>query len=107
MKGSSAKIDGKLLNLNRNYIRIQTRLLTGHCHLQGHLFKLRLVKRLEWDRCKQAAGVASHVLCDCKALVTLRFRHLGCHFISGDFDDISVSRILHSAQGLELVNTGT
>jgi len=48
--------------------------------------------------------MASHVLCDCEALETLRFRHLGCHFISGDLDDTSISRILHFAQGVGLVN---
>ena len=46
--------------------------------------------------------MASHVLYDCETCETLRFRHLGC-----DFDDTSVSRILHFAQGVGLVNAGT
>jgi len=28
-------------------------LLTGHCHLRGHLHKLALVSSPEYDRCKQ------------------------------------------------------
>jgi hypothetical protein len=49
--------------------------------------------------------MASHVLCDCEALVTLRFRHLGCHFMKpGDSEDISVSKILCFVQGVGLLN---
>jgi hypothetical protein len=40
-----------------------------------------------------------------EALATLRFRDLGCHFMqSGDFEDISVSKILHFIQGAGLLN---
>ena len=30
----------ELFNLCRKQVRIMTGLLTGHCHLKGHLFKL-------------------------------------------------------------------
>jgi hypothetical protein len=96
---------GELLNLSRNQLRIMTGLLTGHCHLKGHLFKLGLVNSPECNRCKQASETASHVLCDCEALTTLSFRHLGCHFMKpGDFENISVSKILHFVEGLGLLN---
>jgi len=51
--------------------------------------------------------MASRVLCDCEALETLRLRHLGCHCISGDLDDISIRRILYFPQAVELVNVET
>jgi hypothetical protein len=87
-------------NLNRNQLRIMTGLL-----LKGHLFKLGLVKSPECNRCKQASETASHILFDCDALVTLRFRHLGHHFTKpGYFEDISVSKILHFVQGEGLLN---
>jgi hypothetical protein len=83
-------------------------LLTGHSHLKGHLFKLGLVNSPECDRCKQASEMASHVPCDCEALATLGFWHLGQHFMKpGDFEDISGSRILHFVQGAGLLNTST
>jgi hypothetical protein len=64
-----------------------------------------LVNSPECDRCKQASETASHVLCDCEALATLRFRHLGHHFMEpGGFEDISVSKILHFVQGAGLLN---
>jgi len=82
-----------------------TGLLTGHCHLKGHLFKTGLVYSPECDRGKQASKIASHVLCDCVELATLRFRHVGHHFMKpDDFEDISISRILHCVQGAWLLD---
>jgi len=49
--------------------------------------------------------MASHVLCECEALITLRYRHLGCHFLKpGDFEKISVSKILNFVQGVGLLS---
>jgi hypothetical protein len=80
-------------------------LLTGHCHLKGHLFKIGLVYSPEGDRSKQASNMASHVLCDCVELAILRFRHVGHHFMKpDDFEDISISRILHCVQGAWLLD---
>jgi hypothetical protein len=105
LKKTSARKAGELFNLSRNQLRIMTGLLTGHCHLKGHLFKLGLLNSPDCNRCKQASEMASHVLCDCEALATLRFRHLGHHFMKpGDFEDISVSKIPHFVQGAGLLN---
>jgi hypothetical protein len=94
-----------MLNLSRNQLRILIGLLTGHSHLKGHQFKLGLVNSLECDRCKQASETASHVLCDCEALATLRYKYLGFHFMKpGDSEDISVSKILHFVQGVGPLN---
>jgi hypothetical protein len=90
LKNPSARKAGELLNLSRNQLRIMTGLLTGHCHLKGHLFNLALVNSPNCNRCKRASEMASHILSDCETLATLRFRHLGCHFMKpGDFEDIS------------------
>ena len=82
-----------------------TWLFTGHCHLKGHLFKLGLLNSPKCNRCKQTSETDSHVICDCEALATLIFRHLGCHFMKpGNFEDISVSKILHFVQSAGLLN---
>jgi hypothetical protein len=82
-----------------------TGLLTGHCHLKGHLCNLGLVNSPECDRCKQRSEMASNSLCDFEALATLRFRHLGHHCMKPvDFEDIFVSKILHFIQGMGLLN---
>jgi hypothetical protein len=77
LKRFPAKINGKLLSMSRNQLKIMTGLLKGHCHLKGHLFKLRLAKSLGCDRSKKTYEMASHILCDCEALTALRFKHLG------------------------------
>ena len=38
-----------------------------------------------------------------EALATLRYRHLSCHLKPGDLGDISVSKVLHCAQGSGLL----
>jgi len=43
-------------------------LLTGHCHLKGHVFKLGLIDSPACDRHKQASEMASHILCDYEAV---------------------------------------
>jgi hypothetical protein len=43
LKRPSARRAGELLSWSRNQLRILTGLFTGHCHMKGHLFTLRLV----------------------------------------------------------------
>jgi hypothetical protein len=81
-----------LLIMSRNQLRIMTGLLTGHCRLKRHLFKLEMINSAKCDRCKQASETAQHILCDCEALATIRFRHLGRHFMKpGNFVKTSLS----------------
>jgi hypothetical protein len=81
LKRPSAKRAGELLSFRRNQLTILTGLFTGHCHLNGHLFKFGLVDSPACERCKQASETASHVPCDCKALAALRFRYLERYFM--------------------------
>jgi hypothetical protein len=54
--------------------------------------------------CKQASKMPSHILCAWEASA-MWFRHVGHHFMKpGDFEGISVSKILHFVQGAELLN---
>jgi hypothetical protein len=78
-KKTLVKKAGELLSMSRNQLRIMTGLLKGHCHLKARLFKIGLVYSPECDRYKKASKMASHVLCDCVELATLRFRHVGHH----------------------------
>jgi hypothetical protein len=66
--------------------------------------KLGLVDNPGSGRCKEGNETPSDVLCNCEAIATLIFRHLGQHCIKpGDFEDISVSRILHFFQSASLL----
>jgi hypothetical protein len=73
--------------------------------LKGHLFTVGLVKSSKGDTCKQASTTDSYVPCDCESLAIFRFRHLDCHFMKAHgSEDISVSKVLHFAQGAGLLD---
>jgi hypothetical protein len=77
IQGPSAKRAKELLKLERNQLRWVVGLLTGYCHLNGHLFKLGLSNSPTCDRCQKENETATHILCECEALAHLRFCHLG------------------------------
>jgi hypothetical protein len=82
ISGPSARRTKDLLELNRDQLRWVVGLLTGHCHLKGHLFKLGLTDDPTCERCLQEDETATHILCDCEGIADLRFRHLDQFFIS-------------------------
>jgi hypothetical protein len=57
-----------LLRLNRDQLRWVVRLLTGHCYLKGHLFKLGLTDGPTFERCLQEDESVTHILRDCEAI---------------------------------------
>jgi hypothetical protein len=71
-------------------------LLTGHCHLKGHLFKLGLTDDPTCERCLEEDESATHILCDCEARAYLRFHHLGQFFMEpSDYYDATIKKVLH------------
>jgi ribonuclease HI len=93
ISGPSAK---RTRDLVRDQLRWIVGLLTGHCHLNGHLSKMGLMNDPNCERCLEADESATHVLCDCEVLAYLRFRHLGQFFMEpGDFYDVPISKALH------------
>jgi hypothetical protein len=89
----STKRTTELLKVSRVQIRQVTGLLTGHCLLRGHIFKLWKVNNPICRRCYLQTETASHVLCECEALAETRFRYLGRHFLKpGNYHEISLSR---------------
>jgi hypothetical protein len=51
ISGPSAKRTKDLLKLNRDQLRWVVGLLTGHCYLKGHLFKMGLTDNSICERC--------------------------------------------------------
>jgi hypothetical protein len=48
------------------------------------------------ERCLEADESAAHDLCDCEALASLRFRHLGQFFMKpSGFYDAPIGKVLH------------
>jgi hypothetical protein len=66
--GPSAKRTKDLLKLNRDQLRWVVGLLTGHCHLKGHLFKLGLTDNPTCERCLEEDESVTHIVCDCEAI---------------------------------------
>jgi hypothetical protein len=79
-QGPSARRTKDLLKLNRDELRWVVGLLTGHCHLKGHLSKLGLANDPICKRCLEEDESATHILCDCEAVAHITFRHLGQFF---------------------------
>jgi hypothetical protein len=62
LQGPSVKSTKELLKLNRNQLQWVTRLLTGQCHLKGHLFKVSLINNTICERCLEKDESATHTL---------------------------------------------
>jgi hypothetical protein len=71
-------------------------LLTGHCHLKGHLFKLGLTDDIICEWYLEEDESATHILYDCEAIAYLRFPHLGQFFMEpSDYYDAPMDKVLH------------
>jgi hypothetical protein len=93
-----------LLKLNRDQLRRVVGLLTGQCHLKGHLFKLGLTNDPICERFLEEDESATHILCDCEALAHIRFCHLGQFFVEpNDYYDTSIDKVLHIIRGVGLI----
>jgi hypothetical protein len=81
--------------LNSNQLQWVVRLLKGHCHLNGHLFKMGLTD-LFVRRCLEKDESATHILCKYKDLAYLRVCHLGHCFMEPEhYHDPPVRELLH------------
>jgi hypothetical protein len=93
-----------LLKLNRDQLRWIVGLLTGHCHLNGHLYKLGLSDCPTYERCLEEDESATHVLCDCEAIAYLQFRRLGQFFMEpSDYYDTPISKALQFVRSVGLI----
>jgi hypothetical protein len=80
------------------------RLLTGHCHLEGHLFKLGLTNVPICESCLEEDESATHNLCDCETVAHIRFRHLGHFFMQpSNYYDAPIDKVLHFTRCVGLI----
>jgi hypothetical protein len=90
--------------VTRDQLRWVVGLLTGHCHLKGHLFKMGLTDDQTCERCLEEDESATHIFCDCEAIANLRFRHLGQFFMkASDYYDAPINRVLHFIRSIGLI----
>jgi hypothetical protein len=102
--GPSARRTKHLLKLNRDQLRRMVGLLTGHCHLKGHLFKLGLTDDLTCERCVEENESITHIPCYCGAIAYLRFHHLGQFFMEPiDYYNAPTNKVLHFIRSVGLI----
>jgi hypothetical protein len=88
----------------KDQLRWVVGLLTGQCHLKGHLFKLGLTNDPICERSQEEDESATHILCDCEAVAQRRFRHLGQIFMEpSDYYDAPIDKVLHFIRGVGLI----
>jgi hypothetical protein len=79
-------------------------MVTGHCHLKGHLFNLGLTDDPICERCLEEEESATHILCDGEAIAYLRFRHLGQFSMEpSDYYDAPINKVLHFIRGVGFI----
>jgi len=70
-----------LLSFNRTQTRAVIGLLTGHNTLRIHLHVMGLSDNPTCRKCGAEEESSAHILCECKALASLRHIHLGSFFL--------------------------
>jgi hypothetical protein len=79
-------------------------LLTGHCHLKGHFFKLGLTYDPICIRCLEEDESATHILCDCEAVDHVRFCRLGQFFMEpSDYYDAPIYKVQSFIRSVGLI----
>jgi len=81
------------VSFNRTQSRVVTGLLTGHNTLRRHLHLMGLPDSPLCRRCG-AEDEKTHIVCECKALASLRHMYLGSFFLDPeDINSISLGAI--------------
>jgi hypothetical protein len=67
-------------------------------------FQIGTDERSYCERCLEEDESVTHILCDCEAIVHLRFRHLGQFFMEpSDLYDAPISRVLQFVRSEGLI----
>jgi hypothetical protein len=91
------------VEIKQRPIKMDSRTITGHCHLKGRLFKLGLTVDPTCEGFLEEDESATHILCDCEDIAHLRFCHLGQFFMEpGDYYDAPISKVLHFIRSVVL-----
>jgi hypothetical protein len=67
----------RVLSFHRTQSRAVTGFLAGHSTLRRHLHLMGLSDSQFYRRCGAEDETSAHILCECEALTSLRYVHLG------------------------------
>jgi len=79
-------------------------LVTGHNTLRRHLYIKGLSNKPTCKKCGIEEDTSVHILCECEALVSLRYTYLGSFFLGpDDIRNLSPGAIWNFAKGTGLL----
>jgi hypothetical protein len=91
ISGRCLGVKTRLLSFNRTQSRTVIGLLTGHSTLRRHFHVKGLSDHPLSRRCGTEDETSAHILCECKALASLRHVYLGSFFLEPeDINSISL-----------------
>ena len=84
----------KLLMIDKVKLSWTVGLITGHCWMKGHLYKIGTLVDPTCARCKKSDETAYHMLCDCESLAALRVKYFNQWFLQKhELKEISVKKL--------------
>ncbi|XP_063382184.1 uncharacterized protein LOC134668672 [Cydia fagiglandana] len=94
IKGFNSKTAKELLGLKRHKTCAVTRILTGHCKLNKHMFQIGKKQDATCRFCQESEETAMHILCSCGPLMSKRSTYLGRHILEPyEVQSITAQRI--------------
>jgi ribonuclease HI len=101
----SANLTNSLLSLKRHNLKILVELLTGHCLLKSHRWKMKLCNDKLCRLCMEEDEDSIHVICNCNALKSLRKKYFNVEFLdSNKVLDFSLTTLLKFIKECDIVN---
>ena len=92
------------LSFNRTQTRVVIGLLTGHNTLRRHLHIKGLSNDPIYRKCGTEEETSVHILCECKALASLRHAYLGSFFLDPeDIRELGMGVIWNFVKGTGLL----
>ena len=89
------KIWKQVNNLSRQNMRRATHMLTGHCTLNKHLWRMNFEQDPSCEHCPGTEETAEHFLTSCPAYATIRHHTLGNMFLSrNELQNLKINEIL-------------
>ena len=103
ISGSKLATRAQLLSFNRTKSRV-IGLLTGYNTLRRHLYIMGLSNNPTCRKCGTEKETSVHILCECEALASLRYIHLGSFFLDPeDIRELGMGAIQNFAKGTGLL----
>jgi len=101
--GPSLATMTRILSFNRTQSRVVIGLLTGHNTLRRHFHLMGLTNIPLCRRCEAEDESLALILCECEALVALRYVYLGSFFLDPeDIKNLSLGAIWIFSKGAGL-----